>query len=522
MGLKHIFAVFLALLVVIYGTDLDFENVNQSLVEKDKKALAKGTNSDDFDRESLLLSDKLGDARKEEVKKAMQHVWKNYKELAWGKDALKPISGKSGNVWGGYSVMILDSLDTLWIMGMKEEFDEAKAYLKKRLSFNKNSSTHVSYFETIIRSLGGLLSAYSLSKDSFFLDMAQDLGDRLLNNIADGMPQSSKIRIKSGSGGRGGSAVLAEVGTLQVEFKQLTYLTGNPKYSEAADGIIKKLDHANNGGYGTHHGLFGNNLSTRSGKTGQHISFGAAGDSYYESLIKVWLQTNKDSKSDMYLRLWRNAVDSMTSDMLQRSSDDLLFLPNLQPNKSKGSSMEHLTCFMPGVLALSTQVDTKRSQSLRDRDLMNAKALGYTCWQMYERTKSGCGAERTRFKTQSNFRGDSMSQSDARYLLRPEVIEGLFYLHEVTGNPTYREWGWAIFQSIEKYGKTKYGYAEMGNVNSPGSDLRDTMETFFTAETLKYLYLIQDPNHEIKLDRYVFNTEAHPVEIWKKDDEVTL
>eukprot|EP01029_Cantina_marsupialis_P015939 TRINITY_DN352_c0_g1_i2.p1 TRINITY_DN352_c0_g1~~TRINITY_DN352_c0_g1_i2.p1 ORF type:complete len:416 (-),score=111.34 TRINITY_DN352_c0_g1_i2:204-1451(-) len=414
--------------------------------------------------------------------------------------------------------MILDSLDTLWIMGMKEEFNEAKDYLKKHLTFDK--PTTASYFETIIRSLGGLLSAYGFSKDPFFLDMAQDLGDRLMHNIKGDMPVARYVSIKSGTGSRVSSTFLAEIGTLQVEFKQLSRWTGNPKYSEAADAIIRKLDHGTNGGYGSHKGLFGDHVSVSSGRANRHISFGGAGDSYYEYLIKVWLQTNKDSKSDMYLKLWRNAVDSMSKDMLARSSDGLLFLPILQPSGVKESAMEHLTCFMPAVLALGARIDTERSSKLRERDLANAKALGYTCWQMYERSRSGIGAEQTRFKTKSNFRGNSMSINGI-YRLRPEVIESLFYLHELTDNPSYREWGWATFKSIEKYAKTKYGYAEIRNVNSPSS-LENNMQTFFTAETLKYLYLLQDPTHEIKLDRYVFNTEAHPVEIWGQYDSDEL
>jgi hypothetical protein len=35
------------------------------------------------------------------------------------------------------------------------------------------------------------------------------------------------------------------------------------------------------------------------------------------------------------------------------------------------------------------------------------------------------------------------------YALRPEVIESLYYLHQITGNPVYREWGWKIFTAIE-------------------------------------------------------------------------
>ena len=55
-----------------------------------------------------------------------------------------------------------------------------------------------------------------------------------------------------------------------------------------------------------------------------------------------------------------------------------------------------------------------------------------------------------------------------------------------------------MFQSIEKYCKTKYGYGSLKNVNNIDS-VEDRMESFFMAETLKYLYLLFDPDSEIDI-----------------------
>ncbi len=100
------------------------------------------------------------------------------------------------------------------------------------------------------------------------------------------------------------------------------------------------------------------------------------------------------------------------------------------------------------------------------------------------------------------------------YALRPEVAESLFYLHQITGNPVYREWGWKMFQSIERYCKAKHGYGEFNDVTIPDSGTSDVQESFFIAETLKYLYLLQSPDHDMSLQKYVFNTEAHPLRIF--------
>lgn len=45
------------------------------------------------------------------------------------------------------------------------------------------------------------------------------------------------------------------------------------------------------------------------------------------------------------------------------------------------------------------------------------------------------------------------------------------------------------------------------------------MQSFFLAETFKYLYLILSPKSLISLDEWVFNTEAHPLRIVTRNDK---
>jgi len=100
------------------------------------------------------------------------------------------------------------------------------------------------------------------------------------------------------------------------------------------------------------------------------------------------------------------------------------------------------------------------------------------------------------------------------YLLRPETVESLFILNQVTGHPIYRIWGKRIMDSIDKYCKTRYGYGALKNVHKTQQQPDDSMESFFLAETLKYLFLLQDPDVPIDLNEWVFNTEAHPLRIF--------
>ena len=109
----------------------------------------------------------------------MLHAWTGYVDYAWGMDELKPVSN-TGRVWMGTGIAatVIDSLDTLYIMGLKDEYQVARDYVDTKLTFDK--SGYISFFETVIRGLGGLLAAYGLTKDPMYIDKARDLGDRLL------------------------------------------------------------------------------------------------------------------------------------------------------------------------------------------------------------------------------------------------------------------------------------------------------------------------------------------------------
>lgn len=105
---------------------------------------------------------------------------------------------------------------------------------------------------------------------------------------------------------------------------------------------------------------------------------------------------------------------------------------------------------------------------------------------------------------------------DRHNLLRPETVESLFVLYRITGDEQYRQWGWDIFQSLEAHAKVATGgYSSLHDVTKVPAPMRDKMETFFLGETLKYLYLLFSDADVLPLDKYVFNTEAHPLPVWE-------
>ncbi|VDM79353.1 unnamed protein product [Strongylus vulgaris] len=134
--------------------------------------------------------------RRKKVVEMMQHAWSGYKNYSWGENELRPVS-KSFNkqdIFGGREMpaTIVDAADTLFIMGLKEEYEEARDYIEKNFDMSKATGT-LSVFETNIRFLGGLLSLYALTKEEFYISKARSVGEALLPafKTPSGIPKSN-------------------------------------------------------------------------------------------------------------------------------------------------------------------------------------------------------------------------------------------------------------------------------------------------------------------------------------------
>ncbi|NXW82481.1 MA1B1 mannosidase, partial [Alopecoenas beccarii] len=226
------------------------------------------------------------------VIEAFRHAWKGYKEFSWGHDELKPLS-KSYSEWFGLGLTLIDALDTMWILGLKEEFEEARKWVANDLVFDKN--VDVNLFESTIRILGGLLSTYHLSGDSLFLEKAKDIGNRLMPAFK----TPSKIPYSDVNIGRGtahpprwtSDSTVAEVTSIQLEFRELSRLTGDEKFQKAVDEVMKHVHTLS----GKNDGLVPMFINTNSGQF-THLgvyTLGARADSYYEYLLKQWIQGGK-------------------------------------------------------------------------------------------------------------------------------------------------------------------------------------------------------------------------------------
>jgi len=444
--------------------------------------------------------------RQQAVVNSMKWAWKAYSDIAWGKDELKPIS-KRHETWFNLGLTLVDALDTLYLMGMMDEFDKAKHWVETKMQLDQDKD--VNLFECTIRVLGGLLSTYSLSGDKVFLDKAIDLGDRLMYafNQNSGVPYSD-VNIGTHHAHKpkwGPDSSTSEVTTIQLEFRELSRLTGNPKYDNA---VTKVMEHVKS--LPKQHGLVPIFINADTGKfKGNTITFGARGDSYYEYLLKQWLQTSKtdDRWKDMYLEVVDGVINKLAKKTKPHGWTYIAELVNGRQN----DKMDHLVCFLPGVLALGY------ANGLPQSHLTLAEELIETCNKMYTEMPTGLSPEIAYFHPDGKDGQDmTVRDNDAHNLLRPETVESLFVMHRITKNPKYVEMGWKIYENFEKHTRiASGGYSSLKNVKQIPVAYRDKMESFFLGETLKYLFLLFEESPDlVPLNQYVFNTEAHALPIF--------
>lgn len=448
--------------------------------------------------------------RRDKIKEMMKHAWDNYVKYAWGKNELRPITKRahSASIFGTMPVgaTILDGLDTLYIMGLQDEFKKGRDWVANELNIDSLTSD-VSVFEVNIRFVGGLLACYALTGDVIFRDKAQEIADKLLPafQTPTGIP-NALVNFRTGSSknygwASGGSSILSEFGTLHLEFAYLSDVTGNPVYRSKVDHIrqfIRSLEKPK--------GLYPNYLNPKTGKWGQHhISMGALGDSFYEYLLKAWMQSNKEDNEAR--QMFDDAMQAVMQHMLHTSSSGLMYFSELKYDRPE-HKMDHLGCFSGGLLAIASK---SLKNEMSDKYMDIADKVTNTCHESYVRSPTKLGPESFRFT--GGVEARAIKSSEKYYILRPEVIESYFYMYRLTKDQKYRDWGWQAVEALEKHCRVPGGYTGLKNVDTDEPLQDDVQQSFFLAETLKYLYLLYSDDALISLDQWVFNTEAHPLPI---------
>lgn len=446
------------------------------------------------------------------MKDAFLHSWRGYERHAWGHDEIHPVTNDTNDSWGGMAATMIDALDTLHIMGLDREFQRSKDFVERHLHFER--SRVVSFFETTIRFVGGLLGAYELSRDRIFLDKAAQLADKLLPafETKSGLPLHA-VNLATGEAENarwsGGDCILSEVGSFQLEFEYLSHHTGNPVYAQKARHAIGVLQAANEAQPVEKRGLYPILLNPATGQfTADRITIGGLADSFYEYLLKMYLWTGK--RDERALAMYIESKNAIVEHLWQYSSLQRMAFVAERNNDVLENKFEHLSCFFAGVLALGEHLLGDTVPQLRG-DIQLGMQLVQTCVNLYRSQPTGIGPESVLFHHPNmSPEGFDFSIEDPKYLLRPETVESLFILYRVTGDESLREIGWSIFLDIEKWCRTPSGFSGLKDVRDTTDErFNNSQQSFFHAETLKYLYLLFSDEDRFPLDQYVFTTEAH-------------
>jgi ER degradation enhancer, mannosidase alpha-like 2 len=418
------------------------------------------------------------EAAAREVRAEFLRAWHAYKKYAWGHDALKPLT-RQPHDWYGESLALtpIDSLDSLILLGLEDEADSTRHYIDTSVSFDKD--VFVSNFEITIRALGGLLSAHQMTGDRRLLELAEDLATRLMPvfDSPTGMPYRF-VNLRTGKT-RDAVSNPAEVGTLLLEWGTLSKLTGKPVYYDKAKRALVECYKRR-----SPIGLVGENINVETGEwtnRASHVS--GAIDSYYEYLLKAWrLFGDEDCR-----RMWQESIAAVQQHLADRRPDGLWYRhADMRTGQTLATEFGALDAFFPALLAL-------------DGNLADARSLQDSCFRMW--TLAGIEPEVLDYST--------LTVRDGRYPLRPEIIESAYYLRYFTGEAKYLEMGRTFLADIEKWCRTDEAYAALSDVRTKAK--ADAMESFFFAETLKYLYLVFAPDSTLDLRTVTLTTEAHPL-----------
>ncbi|KAI1381000.1 glycoside hydrolase family 47 protein [Hypoxylon crocopeplum] len=471
--------------------------------------------------------------RREEVKDAFLKSWTSYKEHAWMYDELTPVSGRGKNTFGGWAATLVDALDTLWIMDLKADFYDAVAAVAT-IDWDKTEETACNFFETTIRHLGGLLSAYDLSWETLLLRKAVELGDMLYAafDTSNRMPPFwvDFAKAKAGTLRPGTHDPSASVTSSCLEFTRLAQITGEDKYYDAIDRITRLLDRTQNatrlpGMWPTFFNMENLDLVQDNGFT-----LGALADSLYEMFPKMYALLG--GLEPVYEKLYRDAMDTVAKHLLFRpmvpDQADILFSGSVHVVGESSVILQpegqHLACFVGGMFGLGGKLFANAEHVQIGEKLTRGCAWAYdamasgTMPEIFGLlacpTLDACEWDEKAWETRGNraLKAGFLNARDPRYLLRPEAIESVFMMYRVTGDPEYQDIAWSMFQSVRAATETEIAFSAVSNVTQEGGgEKTDSMESFWLSETLKYFYLIFSPPDLISLDEYVLNIEAHPL-----------
>ncbi|TQW07564.1 ER glycosyl hydrolase (Edem) [Cordyceps javanica] len=562
-----------------------------------------------------MRSDHLAKLRQETVD-MFYHGYNNYMLHAFPEDELRPVTCQPltrnpnkpadiglNDVLGNYSLTLIDSLSTLAILAggpADEKYTGSQALsdfqdgvaqfvlyygdgrhgpsgqgIRSR-GFDLDSKVQV--FETVIRGVGGLLSAHLFAVgdlpirgynpetntktksddpletapiswpggfryDGQLLRLALDLSERLLPAFytKTGIPYP-RVNLRSGipfyvnsplhqdledaepvvDNAEITETCSAGAGSLTLEFTVLSRLSGDPRFEQAAKRAFWEVWKRR-----SDIGLIGNGIDAERGVwIGPHSGIGAGMDSFFEYALKSHILLSGQETPNMTRSQRRSTTSWLDPNSLH---------PPLPPQMH--SSDAFLEAWHEAHASVKRYIYTDDNHFPYYSNNHRATGQVYTMWidslgAFYPGLLALAGeideaieanlvytALWTRYGAipeRWSVRESNVEPGIAWWPGRPEFIESTYHIYRATADPWYLRVGEMVLHDIKRRCWVACGWAGLENVLS--GEKQDRMESFFLGETTKYLYLLFDPEHPLNnLDAaYVFTTEGHPLIIPRK------
>ncbi|KAH6900809.1 glycoside hydrolase [Thelonectria olida] len=502
-------------------------------------------------REDLVKSRWDGE-RAAAIKEVFRFSWDSYEKYAAPHDTLRPVDQSYEDDRNGWGATAVDGLSTAIIMNQGDIVDKILRQIAMTdFTVTTVDNQAISLFETTIRYMGGLLSGYDLLSGPFkklvkeprlreiLLEKAIDLADRLsiAFDTPSGVPDDEVVfNPKLRQWGNPDNSITC-IGTLVLEWTRLSDLTGNATYGALAQRAQAHLIRPKPLDDFRLPGLVGTYVRLKDGEFEDYqAGWGGGSDSYYEYLIKMYQYDPVEFAE--YKDSWVLAAESSMQYLASSptSRKDLTFLGEFRGNATVPMS-SHLASVCGGSFILGGLL--LQNQTFVDFGLELSKSY----YEVYRQSPSGIGPETFRWvddhqeltkastnrppptKWQFFYRKSGFWPTDSEYILRPETIESLYYAYRATGDQKWQLMAWEAFEVLNEMTRVEGGFGGLHNVMRKKEDNEkegwqriDKMESFWLAETLKYLYLMfsEDADYQMKSDgrmKYVLNTEAHPLRI---------
>lgn len=417
----------------------------------------------------------------EDVRSEMRWAWAEYRKHAWGKDQIKPISG-------GYEsfplkdhhlgLSLIEALDTLWIMGLDEEFREGVEWVKRNLDFDVDGE--VSVFETAIRLVGGLLSAFHACGDPALLAKARDCADRLMPSFAAsplGIPHRF-VNLRTGAL-RDPVTNPAETGTFLPEFGFLSRATGDDRYRAAAKraqlSMFKRRSKI---------GLLADAMDCMTGEwKSRRATVGPPSDSYYEYLWDGWdLLGDRDC-----LRMYRACTAAILKHQPRTIGGRLWFVDvDFETGKPINWEQDELASFYGGLLAQGGAV---------------REGAAYTrSWAAIQQ-RYGVLPEDIDAAT-----GRALSVTNS---LRPELADAAFNLWLLDRREEWRLIVRDHYLAMKRWNRARFGFADLADVTAKPKKQSDHCPGYWWSEQMKYYYLIFSDTPRVDYRRLYLTTEGN-------------